>query len=175
MEQVILAFEGNKTATHIRDILESEGVADCLICHSAAEVKRLARKQHVDVVICGHKLRDDSALGLAEDLPVSCFLLVIAQQSYLDLLGGENLFKLAAPVGRSDLLSTVDELLQETQRSSLRPRRSQEEDQLIEAAKTALMARKGMTEEQAHRFLQKKSMDQGAKLTQTAREILAKT
>jgi response regulator NasT len=35
------------------------------------------------------------------------------------------------------------------------------------------MDRYDMTEEQAHRFLQKKSMDNGAKLTDTARMVLA--
>lgn len=35
------------------------------------------------------------------------------------------------------------------------------------------MDRHSMTEEQAHRFLQKKSMDNGAKLVEIARMILA--
>ena len=34
------------------------------------------------------------------------------------------------------------------------------------------MDRNGMTEEQAHRFLQKKSMDSGVKMVQTARLVL---
>ena len=34
------------------------------------------------------------------------------------------------------------------------------------------MDRHGMTEAQAHRFLQKKSMDSGAKLIQTAQLVL---
>ena len=34
------------------------------------------------------------------------------------------------------------------------------------------MDRNGMTEEQAHRYLQKKSMDSGAKLVQTAQLVL---
>ena len=42
----------------------------------------------------------------------------------------------------------------------------------MERAKALLMDRNGMTEEQAHRFLQKKSMDSGAKLLQTAQMVL---
>ena len=34
------------------------------------------------------------------------------------------------------------------------------------------MDRNGMTEEQAHRFLQKSSMDNGTKLLQTAQTVL---
>ena len=42
----------------------------------------------------------------------------------------------------------------------------------MEEAKAVLMARDGMTEEQAHRFLQKRSMDNGARLVDTARQVL---
>ena len=43
---------------------------------------------------------------------------------------------------------------------------------LITRAKELLMNRNCMTEEQAHRFIQKRSMDTGAKMVQTARKIL---
>ncbi len=54
----------------------------------------------------------------------------------------------------------------------IRPRRNEEERALVEAAKQLLMERNGMTEEQAHRYIQKQSMDTGARMTQTARLIL---
>ena len=44
----------------------------------------------------------------------------------------------------------------------------------MEQAKAVLMGRDGMTEEQAHRFLQKRSMDHGARLADTARQVLEK-
>ena len=54
----------------------------------------------------------------------------------------------------------------------LRPRRNEEEEQVIREAKALLMERNQMTEDQAHRWIQKKSMDSGAKLVQTARVVL---
>ena len=54
-----------------------------------------------------------------------------------------------------------------------RSQRTQEELELVDAAKTVLMDRHGLTEEQAHRFLQKQSMDNGARLTDTAKLVLA--
>lgn len=174
MEKVILAFESEKTAARVRDILESSGVAGCLICHSAAEVKRLVNKQGVSVVVCGYKLRDETAEALCEDLPVTCSVLVLAMQNLLDMIENEDVFKLVAPVSRNDLLSSVRMLTQMGRRMErfVRPRRSGEEKVLIEKAKALLMDRNGMTEEQAHRFLQKKSMDSGARLLQTAQMVL---
>ena len=57
----------------------------------------------------------------------------------------------------------------------VRPRRSREEQSLIDQAKRLLMDRNDMTEEHAHRYLQKKSMDSGAKLVQTAQLVLDST
>lgn len=174
MEKVILAFEGEKTTAKVRDILERSGAAECLICHSAAEVKRLVNKQHIPVVLCGYKLRDETAEALSTDLPFSCSILVLAVQNLLDMIESENVFKLAAPVSRNDLLSSVRMLTQMSRRMERysRPRHSQEEKEVIERAKALLMDRNGMTEEQAHRFLQKKSMDSGEKLLQTAQMVL---
>lgn len=174
MEKVIVAFEGEKISARVRDILESSGTAGCLICRSAAEVKRLVNKQHVPVVVCGYKLSDETAEVLCEDLPITCSVLVLAVQSLLDMIENEDVFKLTAPVSRNDLLSSVRMLTQVGHRMEryTRPRHSKEEEALLQKAKALLMDRNGMTEEQAHRFLQKKSMDSGAKLLQTAQMIL---
>ena len=174
METVIVAFEGEKTCHRIREILENAGAASCLLCHSAAEVKRLVHKQYISTVISGFKFPDDSAEGLFEDLPPSCAMLLLAVQSQLDLCGNEDIFKLASPVSKGDLIASVRMLIQMSHRLErfVRPRRTQEEKALIDQAKAVLMDRHGMTEEQAHRFLQKQSMDSGAKLLDTARLVL---
>ena len=52
------------------------------------------------------------------------------------------------------------------------PRHSEEERRIIREAKELLMARHGMAEETAHRFLQKQSMDLGMKMAQTAALVL---
>ena len=174
MEKVILAFEREKSADRIREILETAGLGDCLICRSAAEVKRLVHKQRVTTVVCGYKLSDETAETLFDDLPSSCSMLVVEIQSMLNLMGNDEIFRLAAPVSRSDLVASVRMLLQMGHRMEkyVRPQRSAEEQAVIEQAKMILMDRHGMAEEQAHRFLQKKSMDSGAKLIQTAQMII---
>ena len=174
LETVIVAFESGKSCERIRDILESSGTAECIVCHSAAEVKRTVSHQRVTTVICGFKLPDQTAQDLFEDLPTSCAMLMVANQAQLDLCANPDIFKLAAPVGRGDIVASVRMLLQFAGRMDryVRPRRSQEEEQVIHQAKQLLMARHGMSEEQAHRLLQKRSMDTGARMIQTARLVL---
>jgi len=55
-----------------------------------------------------------------------------------------------------------------------RPRvRSQEEQRTIERAKMLLMERNGLTEPEAHRYLQKASMDNGTGVVETAGMIMS--
>ena len=175
-QTVIVAFERDSNSTRIREILESEGEFSCLVCRSAAEVKRTVHKQNRCIIVCGFKLADETCEALFYDLPGSCFMLMVASQARLELSENEGIFKLQSPVGRGELLASV-RMLAQFQRYVPRDkgpaRRGMEEQRLIAQAKAVLMDRHGMTEEQAHRFLQKQSMDNGAKLTDTARLGLA--
>ncbi len=173
MDKVIVAFEGEKTARRFAEIIECD-VADCIICHTADEVKRMVAKRELGVVVTGFKLRHQTAVDLMEDLPSTVVMLVIAPQAQLDLIDNEDVFCLSAPVSRADLLASVRMAMQMSHRLErlARPRRNEVEKQLVDRAKALLMDRHGMTEDQAHRFIQKRSMDSGSRMVQTAKLIL---
>ena len=175
MRQVIVAFERQTNCGRIREAIESGGEFSCVVCRSAAQVKRAVRKLRLDIVVCGFKLGEESCESLFYDLPQRCSMLMIAPQAQLELCEAEGIFKLQAPIRRAELLASV-RLLAQLHRGGKGggpAQRSQEERELVAAAKAVLMDRHGMTEEQAHRFLQKQSMDNGARLTDTARLVLA--
>ena len=175
MQTVIVAFESDGNSARIREILESGGEFSCLVCRSAAEVKRAAHKQHRSLVVCGFKLADETCEDLFHDLPDGCFMLMIGPRARLELSETDGIFKLQSPIRRGELLASVRMLVQFQRyvpREKGPARRGEEEQKLIAQAKAVLMDRHGMTEAQAHRFLQKQSMDNGAKLTDTARLVL---
>ena len=175
MRQVILAFESQANCDRLREVLESSGGFSCIVCRSADQVRRTVRKLRLSVVVCGFKLGDESCEALSYDLPQRCSMLMIAPQARLELCEADGIFKLQAPVRRSELVASVRLLAQLSAAGKDRgaSRRSQEERELVEQAKAVLMDRYGMTEEQAHRFLQKQSMDEGVRLTDIARLVLA--
>ena len=81
------------------------------------------------------------------------------------------------PIKAADLVDTVnlmyDKLYYQMKRAKAKPAiRTEEEKQVITHAKLMLMQQKGMTEEEAHKYLQKKSMDNGTNLVETAHMIL---
>lgn len=174
MERVIVAFEGEKAAQRFAEIIESSYVAKCIICHSADEVKRTVEKREVHVVVSGYKLHGWTAVDLVEDLPDSVLLLLVATESQLELCELDDIVPLPAPVSRADLTLAVKMALVMGRRLDrlLRPKRSEEEKHLIDLAKKGLMERHQITEEEAHRLLQKRSMDNGTRMAQTARLLL---
>ena len=168
-----MAFERQSDCERVREILESGGEHTCLVCRSGAQVKNAVHKLHLDLVVCGFKLLDESCEAVYYDLPQRCVMLMVAPQAQLDLCEGTDIFKLPTPAHRSELLASVRLLTQMIQyRDYASTRRSQEERELVEQAKQLLMDRGGMTEEQAHRLLQKRSMDRGARMADTARQVL---
>ena len=155
-------------------LMERERVAQCLTCRSGDQVRRLLDKQQVYCVVCSPHLTDGPAEWLYEDLPPFCSLLLVGPQHMLDACGSGEVFKLATPIRREEAVATVRLLLQFGHRIEklLRTRRSRTEQELVNRAKELLMERKDLSEEEAHRLLQKRSMDGGLRMTQAARQVI---
>ena len=174
MRQIVVAFERQSNCDRLREALESTGEFSCLTCRSSAQVKRTVAKLRLDLVVCGFKLTDESCETMYFDLPQRCAMLMVAPQAQLELCAAPGIFKLSAPVGRESLLASVRILAQMVQTNQTPVRRGQEEKELVARAKALLMEQDGMTEAEAHRWLQKRSMDHGARLADTARQVLEK-
>jgi len=174
MDTIIVAFDSQDTLSRISSILESGGLSANVTCRSGAEAIRAAKKMQVSIVICGYKLSDMTADALAYTLGETAMVLVVARPAQLELCEEESIFKLAMPISKGDLLASLSMLRQfhQKQLKTSRPRYNAERDALIIRAKEILMDKNHMTEEQAHRFIQKKSMDSGSRLEDTARLII---
>lgn len=155
-------------------LMEQERVARCLTCRSGDQVRRLLDKQQIYCVVCSPHLTDGPAEWLYEDLPPCCALLLVGPRHMLEACGSGDVFKLATPIRREEAVSTVRLLLQFGHRTEklLRSRRSQWEQETVERAKCLLMEQGGLSEEEAHRLLQKRSMDGGIRLVQAARRVI---
>jgi response regulator NasT len=173
MNHILVAFSGEKTRQRMTDIFETTGIRVSAACGSGAEVLRWCGRMSGGVILSGYKLYDMMAEELFENLPPGFSMLLLATEGQLECCENEEICKLSAPVSRSELVDSVRMLLGQTEAELAPvPIRSSEDKQMITKAKELLMTRNCMTEEQAHRFIQKRSMDTGAKMIQTALMIL---
>ena len=154
----------------ISSALEESGIPIFRRCCSGAEVLRALNVCDDGVVVCGTKFADRTADELAEDVSEEALLLVVGRPERLALCENTNLFRLESPFGRAELVSSVRMLLQ--LHDMRKPRRADDEKELIELAKRRLMEDRGLTEAQAHQTLQRASMNLGLRMTECARRIL---
>ena len=85
---------------------------------------------------------------------------------------------LATPLHVSELLQTMEVMSYAYSRWRKKMRakpkvRSEEEQKTIDQAKSLLMERNGLTEAEAHRYIQKSSMDNGTGLVEVSQMILS--
>lgn len=173
MRQIIVAFERQSSCEKLQRLVESSDEFSCVVCRSGAQVRRAVHKLRLDIVVCGFKLSDESCESVFYDLPASCSMLMLAAPAHLALCEAGEILKLATPVSRAELLSSL-RMLDRLSRGHGRQSQPcmENEPELVREAKARLCGRFTMTEAQAHRFLQKKSMDAGLKLAQTAKAVV---
>ncbi len=181
MRNVILAFQNADAAATISRVLQPAGYGVSGICSGGAEVLRMLEWSAASAVVCGYRLKDVTAAELYENLPRGTGMLVLLSQSQAGMVAlPSGIQSLNLPVSRTamlDVLKTViminDRPAMKKSGEDLRPGRSDSDKETIAEAKRLVMRQANMTEDQAHRFIQRVSMNNGSKMIDTARGILA--
>ena len=169
MARIIVGFSDKRLSRPFAEALESAGLNVLRICASGNEVLRAFGLCQDGILVCGARFADRTADQLIGDLGERALALVVARPEQLAVCEHPDAFKLSLPVTRSELIATVNVLVQLHARRM--PRRDEAEKPVIEQAKRYLMESLGMTEPQAHQAVQRTSMRLGLKLADCARGI----
>ena len=107
-------------------------------------------------------------------------VLLLASQRVCSECGDRDIVCVSMPLKVHDLMNTLEMMCmnQTRRRKKLRAKpkqRSEAEKKVLWEAKSILMERNHMTEEEAHRYIQKCSMDSGTSLTETAEMVISMT
>lgn len=178
MTNLIVAFPKPEDAKSIRNILVKNGFPVVAVCTSGAQVLQYADDLHSGVVVCGYRLTDMLFSRLSEDLPDAFELLLLASVRHISEVDSEDITCVAMPIKVRELISSVEAAVEKNEYRRRKIRQSAKvraavDKQAILQAKQLLMESRGMSEEEAHRYLQKCSMDNGVNMTETAQMILS--
>ncbi len=178
MTNIVVALPKLEDAKGIKNILVRGGFTVNGICTTGAQVIGQADSLNSGIVVCSYKLTDMVYSELHECLPPGFEMLLIASDHLLGQCEENGIMCLSMPLKVRDLLSTVGMMAESIEcrrrRRKLEPRtRTAEEETAIREAKELLMARNHMSEGEAHRYLQKCSMDSGTNMVETALMVLA--
>lgn len=174
---IIVVFPKKEAAQKIKNILMKNGYDVAAVCLTGARAIEAAGHLESGVVICGVRFVDMLYYELKDCLPVYFEMVVIARREMWQEYGGDNTAWLPLPMSGFDLLDLVDTKFRDIERRMKKDlaksgTRTEEEKALIRRAKELLMQKNGYAEEEAHRYLQKQSMDGGRTLVETAHMVL---
>ena len=194
MRHLIIAFSDQQVAHKLRQLLSARGLPVAGLCASGAQVLQQASLyEDGGVVVCPYRLIDMTAREIMHVLPDTFDMLVLVTSRQQGLLIEPGIYTLTQPFDGPMLLEACLQLLGTRQIHSVRmvsggqPRaarqtanppgagqdRTPEERKIIEQAKYLLMNRRHFSEQEAHRYLQRRSMESGIRLVDMARRIIS--
>lgn len=178
MTNIIVAFSKPEDGRNIKGILVRSGFHVVAVCTSGAQTITAAESLDSCIIVSGYRFEDMLYDQLRQCLPAAFGMLLISSPGRLSGQSTSNVICLPMPLKVHDLISTLEMMVQSQTRirkklrSKPKERSSQERD-LIAQAKGLLMERNNMTESEAHRYIQKCSMDSGTNLVETAQMVIS--
>ncbi len=178
MQDIIVVFGSPEDSKRIKGIFMRSGLRVSFACTSGARALAAMEEMSGGVVVCGYKLRDMGYSELAADLPPYFSMLLLASQSKVEEEEiPVNVQLLTMPIKAQELVRSLEQILNDLWLRKKRERsrkkvHSEAELRTIAGAKDLLMNKNGMTEPEAHKYLQKCAMDSGTNIVETAEMIM---
>lgn len=178
MSSIIIAFPKKEIAQNIKRILAQSGYSVAAVCPTGAAALASMSQLDEGILVCGFRFVDMMYSELYAYMPESFQMLLVASAENVMERDVDNLICVSTPLKVHELLETIEMMeYQNSRRKKKKKRqpkeRSDEERQIIEDAKRLLMNRNSFSEEEAHRYIQKRSMDNGTSLIETAQMVLS--
>lgn len=177
MTNIVVAFSKSDDATNIKNLLVRNGYEVQAVCTSGAKVLNAVDEYNYGIVVCGYKLADMLYSSLRESLNENIEMVLLVSSSKIGEVVDSGISALSMPLKSRDLTNTLDMLIESIDRRKRKRRetprkRSAEEQQIIDEAKHVLMEKNNLSEYEAHRYIQKTSMDSGNNIVETASMII---
>lgn len=178
MNNIIVAFPKEDVARNIKKILAQSGYPVVSVCTTGAQALASVNNLETGIIVCGYRFVDMMYTEVYEYLPKGFQMLLIASPTNVIDNSVENLISLLLPLKVHELMQTVEMMdgyiTRYKKRQKKKPKiRSEAELEIIDRAKRRLMERNGLSEEEAHRYIQKRSMEDGTGLVEISEMILS--
>ena len=174
---IVVVFPKKEIVLKMKNVLIKNGFDVSAVCVTGAQAIQAVERLEAGVVVCGNRFADMIYDELKECIPDTFEMVVIASNAQWQEYGDDDVIYLPLPLKAYDLVDTVSDLLTDIHRRLKRERekpnkRSSADQGVINQAKSLLMEKNELTEEEAHRYLQKRSMDNGTNMVETAYMVL---
>ena len=171
MESVLIVSDADKGAAYFADLLSKASVAQVVSLQSCGQARRLLVERDFDLVIVNAPLRDESGEALARDIAgkgVSQVMLVVRSELFdaVSAVSEEaGVLTISKPINKTVFWSAfmfakaAGNRIKRMQAENDRLKQKIEDIRIVDRAKCILISHMNMSEQEAHRYIEKQAMD----------------
>jgi len=184
MENALIVSGTKKSIAFFTEMLRSASMKPIAVLESANEARRLLGERDIDLVIIDSPLRDESGEEMAQhvaSMDVAQVILVVSGE-YVDAVSAvcedDGVFVFSRPLNKSlfwsalKLAGAAQNRLKRLRAENDKLKRQMEDIRIIHRAKCLLIFHHNISEQQAHRMIEKRAMDMRSTRRAVAEGIL---
>lgn len=168
---IIIGFHSKKTCLSVLNVLNNYGINPDFVCQSGLKIREMASYLGEGVIILGEKFLDELSINIIEDFWQDFNIIFIGSFGQINICEDKKAYKLATPLKQEELISAIEmQLYKDTPKKI----RKNLENETLYKAKKLLFEKYNFTEDKAHKFIQKMSMEKRTKMIEIAKYIIEK-
>ena len=166
---IIIGFSSDKICSNIINILNKNGISYDCVCKTGASLRKSCSYYENGIILCQTSFIDEPTYNIVQDFYKDFIFLIIGNIDKLSLYDNNIVYKLVTPVKQEDIINALDLAFYKNSENI-----KEKNNKIINKAKELLMLNNNFTETNAHKYIQKKSMDTGKKSIDIAKLIIKK-
>ncbi len=184
MDSALIVSGSEKGSLYLRDILKEASVRDIAVLKSCGEARRMLAERDFDLVVVNAPLKDENGESLSRHIAAkgTSQVILLVKSELFDAVSavceGDGVLTISKPVNRAVLWSSLKiasaahNRLTRMRAENDRLRQRIEDIRVVDRAKYQLISALNISEEEAHRLIEKRAMDSRTTRRAVANEIL---
>lgn len=184
MDSALIVSSTEKGTAFFTELLGEAAVKNIVALKSCAEARRLLLERDFDIVLINAPLQDETGEKFARNVSVKGFsqVILIVQNEYFDAVTAacesDGVLTIAKPVNRAlfwtalQMAKSLQSKMMLMQAENAKLKQKIEDIRVVDRAKWILVSQMNMSEQDAHRFIEKQAMDMRKARREIAESIL---
>jgi len=184
MESALIISNTQKSAALFAEILHAASIKHIVILNSCGEARRLLLEQDYDLVVVNGPLHDESGENFSRDIASKgvAQVILVVKNEYFDMVSsvveGDGVLTVANPVNKTifwsalTLAKSAGKQIRRMQDENAKLKQKIEDIRIADRAKCILISHMNMSEQEAHRYIEKQAMDSRSTKRAVAEGIL---
>ena len=184
MNSVLIVSKSEKATVFFSNVLKQDRYEDIIVMHSGSESRRILADRDFDLCIIDAPLQDESgaelALSVAEDC--MCQVLLVVRAEYFEEITAKvedyGIITVSKPISRTlfwnalKLARAANTRMGRMRRENTKLIQKMDDLRVVNRAKCLLISYLNMSEEEAHKYVEKQAMDTRMTKRQVSEKIL---